>query len=94
MKKLFILACSLLSVISTTAQIVPLPKSESYTEGEFTITDKSCLVYNSRVRDAATYLLNYLPFKQILSSQKVMDGDVVLSVNTFMEPEAYRITVD
>lgn len=94
MKKLFILACSLLSVISTTAQIVPLPKSESYTEGEFTITDKSCLVYNSRVRDAATYLLNYLPFKQILSSQKVMDGDVVLSVNTFMEPEAYRLTVD
>ena len=94
MKKLFTLICLLLSISSLSAQIIPQPNSESRSGGSFTITDKSCLVYNSSVRDAAMYMLEYLPFKQILSSQKVMDGDIELNINHFLEPEGYRLTVD
>ena len=94
MKKLFTLICLLLTIHTLSAQIIPQPSSEKHTGGTFTITDKSCLVYNSSVRDAAMYLLEYLPFKQILSSQKVMDGDIELNINHFLEPECYRLTVD
>ena len=94
MKKLFTLICLLLTIHTLSAQIIPQPSSEKRTGGTFTITDKSCLVYNSSVRDAAMYLLEYLPFKQILSSQKVMDGDIELNINHFLAPEGYRLTID
>ena len=94
MKKLFTLFCLLLSISALSAQIIPQPLSESRPGGSFTITDKSCLVYNSSVRDAAMYLLEHLPFKQILSSQKVMDGDIELNINHFLAPEGYRLTID
>ena len=77
MKKLFILLSLLLSIQTLSAQIVPQPQRESYSGGEFTITDKSCLVYDVAVRDAALYLLDYMPFKQILSSSKVMPGEIL-----------------
>ena len=93
MKKLFTLICTLLSLQSLSAQIIPQPQAESYTIGSFTITDKSCLVYDSAVRDAALYLLEYLPFKQILSSSKVMPGDIQLTINRLLDQEQYRLTV-
>ena len=85
MKKLFILLCAILSLQSLSAQIVPKPQSESYSGGKFTITDKSCLVYDSSVRDVALYTLEYLPFKQILSSSKVMPGDIQLTINRLLD---------
>ena len=88
MKKLFTLFCLLLSISALSAQIIPQPLSESRPGGSFTITDKSCLVYNSSVRDAAMYLLEYLPFKQILSSQKVMDGDIDEFINAYLKQNA------
>ena len=93
MKKLFILLCAILSLQSLSAQIVPRPQSESYSGGKFTITDKSCLVYDSSVRDVALYTLEYLPFKQILSSSKVMPGDIQLTINRLLDEEQYRLTV-
>ena len=94
MRKISIFIIALLSLFSTTAQIIPQPKVENYNGGAFTITDKSCLVYNSTVREAALYLLEYIPFKQILSSSKVMDGDVELTINKLLAEEEYRLTVD
>ncbi|MBR5886083.1 MAG: hypothetical protein IKY93_05455, partial [Alistipes sp.] len=67
MKKLFTLIYAAFGIFSLSAQIIPQPKAVNYTAGEFIITNKSCLVYsNANVREAATYLLNYLPFKQML----------------------------
>ena len=94
MRKISIFIIALLSLFSATAQIIPQPKVENYNEGTFTITDKSCLVYNSTVREAALYLLEYIPFKQILSSSKVMKGDIELTINKFLAEEEYRLTVD
>ena len=95
MKKLFILICSVLSIFSLSAQIIPQPKVENYSSGEFTITNKSCLVYsNANIREAATYLLNYLPFKQMLCSPKTMDGDIVLDINRYIDEEGYKLTID
>ena len=93
MKKLFILLGLLLALQNLSAQIIPKPQRESYTGGTFTITDKSCLVYDPSVRDAALYLLEYLPFKQILSSSKVMPGDVQLTLNRLLKEEEYRLTI-
>ncbi len=90
-KLLFIL---ILLSHTATAAILPKPVSESYTGSSFTITDKSTLVYDSSVREAATYLLEYLPFKLILSSQKMMDGDVRLAVNKLMDSEEYTLEVN
>ena len=67
--------------------VVPQPTSVQSGEGEFVISSKSCLVYNGTVRDAALYMLEYLPFKQILSSAKVMPGDVQLTINRLMSEE-------
>ena len=94
MKKLLFFILSVFALSSATAQIIPQPKSESYGEGSFTITNKSCLVYNSAARESALYLLNYLPFKQILSSTKVMAGDIELSINRYLDEEGYRLIVD
>ena len=94
MKKIFVFACTLLTILSVSAQIIPQPTTESYSGGTFTITDKSCLVYNPIVRSQAMYLLEYLPFKQILSSSKVMNGDIELGINRYIAPEGYRLTVD
>ena len=94
MKKIFVFACTLLTILSVSAQIIPQPTTESYSGGTFTITDKSCLVYNPIVRSHAMYLLEYLPFKQILSSSKVMNGDIELGINRYIAPEGYRLTVD
>ena len=94
MKKLLFFILSTLTLGSVTAQIVPQPKSESYGDGTFTISNKSCLVYNSTVRESALYLLNYIPFKQILSSTKVMAGDIELSINRYLDEEGYRLIVD
>lgn len=93
MKKLFFLLFTALN-ISAVAQIIPQPTTESYSTDTFTINDKTALVYDSNVRDAALYMLNYLPFKQILSSSKIMDGDIQLSINRFLEEEEYRLTID
>ena len=94
MKKLLFFILSIATLGSAVAQIVPKPTSESYGDGEFVITNKSCLVYNSNVRESALYLLNYLPFKQILSSSKVMAGDIELGINRYIDEEGYRLTID
>ncbi|MBQ9138600.1 MAG: family 20 glycosylhydrolase [Alistipes sp.] len=94
MKKLFILLCALAGFSTLQAQVMPKPKAESYGGGEFTISEKSCLVYDSSVRNVALYMLDYLPFKQILSSSKVMPGDVQLTVNRLLAEEEYRLTVN
>lgn len=94
MRKLLCFALLLLSVNLSFARIIPQPKVESYGSEAFVITDKSTLVYNTQVRDAATYLLEYIPFKLILNSPKVMAGDVELGINHLLDEEAYRLTVD
>lgn len=92
MKKLLFLL--ILLSHTAVAAILPKPTTESYTGGNFIITDKSTLVYDSAVRDAATYLLEYLPFKRILSSQKIMAGDVQLTVNKLLDSEEYHLVID
>ena len=80
--------------IATASNIIPEPKSFKNESGHFTITPKTALVYNSAVREAATYLLEYIPFRQILSSNKTMPGDIFLTINDFWDEEEYRLTID
>ena len=94
MKKILFSILAVLTIGVSSAQIVPKPKSESYQGGEFVITDKCALVYDAQVRDAAMYLLEYLPFKQILSSPKIMDGDIQIALNRLMDEEEYNLIVD
>ena len=82
-----------MSVSARTEYVVPKPTAVQCGQGEFEIGGKSCLVYDGAVRDAALYMLEYLPFKQILSSAKVMPGDVQLTINKLMDEEQYRLEV-
>ena len=99
MKRVFLLLIIVLATlgsVSTSARVeyvVPQPMTAQLSEGEFVISSKSCLVYNGAVREAALYMLEYLPFKQILSSAKVMPGDVQLTINKLMDEEQYRLEV-
>ena len=99
MKRLFailiilVATAQIISVSARVEYVVPQPTSVQSGNGEFVISGKSCLVYNGAVRDAALYMLEYLPFKQILSSSKVMPGDVQLNINRFMAEEQYRLEV-
>lgn len=93
MRKIIITLAVSLYFVAASAQFIPQPLTVNHSEGEFTITDRSALVYDSDVREAALYMLGYIPFKQILSSQKALKGDIQLSVNRLMESEQYRITI-
>ena len=99
MKRVFLLLIILVataysvSVSARTECVVPQPTAVQCGQGEFEIGGKSCLVYDGAVRDAALYMLEYLPFKQILSSAKVMPGDVQLTINKLMDDEQYRLEV-
>lgn len=80
--------------IVAASNLIPEPKSLKNEAGAFAITNKTALVYHSSVRDAAMYLLEYIPFRQILSSDKTMPGDIALTVNKFLDEEEYRLTID
>ena len=93
--KLKLLALILLIAQTTFASnLLPAPASATFGEGNFVITTKSALVYDRSVRDAAIYLLDHVPFRQILSSNKTMSGDVYLGINRFLGEEEYTLTVD
>ena len=92
LKLLFALLFVAQTVVATNT--IPAVSNEENRNGHFTITPKTALVYNSTVRDVAMYLLEYIPFKQILSSNKTMPGDIFLTINRFMDEEEYRLTID
>ena len=83
LKLLFALLFVAQTVVATNT--IPAVNNEENRNGHFTITPKTALVYNSTVRDVAMYLLEYIPFKQILSSNKTMPGDIFLTINRFMD---------
>ena len=80
--------------IALAGNIIPNVESQRATEGAFLLTSKSALVYTPNARNAAMYLLEYIPFKQMLSSAKTMPGDVFLDINSRMEAEQYRLSID
>ncbi|MBQ7856951.1 MAG: beta-N-acetylhexosaminidase [Alistipes sp.] len=80
--------------IAFAGSVIPKVESERAESGHFSLTTKSALVYAPEARGVAMYLLEYLPFKQILSSSKAMPGDLLLGINPRMAAEQYRLTID
>ena len=94
MKQRLFIIFTLLTQSLFAANILPQPSSVTFSDGTFAITNKTTLVYDRSARDAAIYLLDHLPFRQILSSDKVMSGDVYLGINRTLAEEEYRLTID
>ena len=94
MKQRLFIIFTLLTQSLFAANILPQPSSATFSDGTFAITNKTTLVYDRSARDAAIYLLDHLPFRQILSSDKVMSGDVYLGINRTLAEEEYRLTID
>ena len=85
------LLCVMQCVSAT--NLIPRPIQNEQGGQKFVLTDKSMLLYDAAVRDVAMYLIDYLPFKHILCSDKPMQGDVVLDINRLLDEEEYRLTV-
>ncbi|MBR2962028.1 MAG: beta-N-acetylhexosaminidase [Alistipes sp.] len=87
-----LLLCVVQSI--SAANIIPQPTQYEKGDQKFVLTDKSMLLYDAKVRDVAMYLIDYIPFKHILCSDKPMQGDVVLDINRLLDKEGYRLTID
>ena len=87
-----LLLCVVQSI--SAANIIPQPAQYEKGDQKFVLTDKSMLLYDAKVRDVAMYLIDYIPFKHILCSDKPMQGDVVLDINRLLDEEEYRLTID
>ena len=69
------------------ADIIPQPRSVVEGKGTFELARRATLVCDKELNDAATYLLEYLPLRQVTSK----DGDVRLVLDKKMQSEEYLL---
>ena len=72
------------------ADIIPQPRSVVEGKGTFELARRATLVCDKELNDAATYLLEYLPLRQVTSK----DGDVRLVLDKKMQSEEYLLCID
>ena len=92
MKFKLLSALIFISQIAYATEIIPKPVIHTETESSFVIGESTSLVYEYRLRDAAAYLLEYVPLRRY---SVIPDGAnaVVLKTDGNMAAEEYALNV-
>lgn len=93
MKLKLLLAMLLASQALHAETLIPQPAEQRYEHGKFVINSRTTLVYSPELRDAAIYLLDYLPLKR-LSPNASSSNSLRLATDPSLAPEEYRLTVN
>lgn len=93
MKLKLLLAMLLASQALHAETLIPQPAEQRYEHGKFVINSRTTLVYSPELRDAAIYLLDYLPLKR-LSPNASSNNSLRLATDPSLAPEEYRLTVN
>lgn len=93
MKLKLLLAMLLASQALHAETLIPQPAEQRYEHGKFVINSRTTLVYSPELRDAAIYLLDYLPLKR-LSPNASSNNFLRLATDPSLAPEEYRLTVN
>lgn len=93
MKLKLLLAMLLASQALHAGTLIPQPAEQRYEHGKFVINSRTTLVYSPELRDAAIYLLDYLPLKR-LSPNASSNNSLRLATDPSLAPEEYRLTVN
>lgn len=80
------------SHIVSAAEIIPKPATCTALDGSFVIDDTTSLIYEYRLRDAAAYILEYIPLRRY---SVIPDGTnaVVLKTDPAMATEEYSLDI-
>lgn len=92
MKLKLLLAMLLTSQWLYAGTVIPQPEKQLYGHEKFVINSRTTLAYSPELRDAAIYLLDYLPLKR-LSPNASCDNLLRLETDPALAPEEYRLTV-
>lgn len=72
--------------------LIPQPEILRSDNGKFVINSRTSLSYSPELRDAAIYLLDYLPLKRLTTVRS--ENSIRLETEPSLAEEEYRLTVD
>ena len=91
--RIFAVIVALLALVPAFAgDIIPQPKKLEKRSGAFTILTTTKITHSAELRSSANYLAEYLPL-DVLESNDVGEGNIVLRTNKNLATEAYTLEV-